>query len=220
MDDALQRQSVGERRILVGPSQRYRGNGHHEARQLQRVDYLLGVIHRGAEEAVAESFLVGEVAEGLGIQQCVGGCIQEREQIVVSRRRLAVFCPSCGAVEISTDGEHHRRLRNHRLTEMRRRELLFHLCRTCHHHAVELQVSHRLGTHCLSEEPVEEFVAYGLVGILSYSLSRVYRFHSVLSLHYFKIVSSLYERNIQAKIYIISRTPSSSAEKYSFLYSA
>ena len=137
-------QTIGEGRLFRRPANGERGYGHHELRQLQRVDDHLGHIDSGAEVTVAQSFLIHQVAERLGEQQRIGSGVDERQEIVVTRCRLAVARPHAGAVEVGTDGQHNGCLFHHRLIEMCRRELCFHLCRAGDNHAVKLQITHRL----------------------------------------------------------------------------
>ena len=120
-------QTVGEGRLFRRPANGERGYGHHEFRQLQRVDDHLGHIDSGAEVTVAQSFLIHQVAECLGEQQRIGGGIDERQEIVVTGCRLAVARPHTRAVEVGTDGQHYGRRFHHRLVKMCRRELCFHL---------------------------------------------------------------------------------------------
>ncbi len=61
------RQPVCERWVLVGPAERYRGNGHHEPGQFERVDNHLRHIYRRSEVAQAEPGFFGEIAECLCI---------------------------------------------------------------------------------------------------------------------------------------------------------
>ena len=66
-----ERQTVGERRIFVGPAQCYRSHRHDELWQTEHVDNHLRHIYGGAEIAEAESFFLGKVTEGLCVEQCV-----------------------------------------------------------------------------------------------------------------------------------------------------
>ena len=95
VDEAVEGQAVGEGRLLVGPAHGEGGYGHDELGQLEDVDDLLGLIDGGAQVAVAQSFLVHEVAERLGVEQGVGGGIDERQEVVVARLCLAAACPLC-----------------------------------------------------------------------------------------------------------------------------
>ena len=66
--NGVQWQSVGWRRILVGPSERDGGYGKNKLGNVENIDNCLGLIHRGTEEAGAQSLLFGEIAESLGIE--------------------------------------------------------------------------------------------------------------------------------------------------------
>ena len=138
VDDGGQGQTVGERRLLVGPSQGDGGHGHHQARQLQRVDDELGHVDGGAEIAQAQSLGLGKVAERLAVEQGIGGGVDEREEIVVAGIGLPVVAPYGGAPEVGTEGEHDGCLGHHGLVEMSGCEPLLHLRAACDDDAVEL----------------------------------------------------------------------------------
>lgn len=161
----LHRQAVGLRRVLAGPPERQRRHGHHEARQAQHLDYLLRHVHRGAEVAIPEPLLIGEVAERLRIEQRVARRVDERQEIVVARQGAALLGPPRRAAEIGAEREHHRGLRHHWLVEVRRRQLALLLLRPRHHDAVKLQVSHCLGALGLTQQPREQLLAHVHAGI-------------------------------------------------------
>ena len=71
---------------------------------MQDVDDLLGLINGGAQITIAQPFLVHQIAERLGVEQGIGGRIDERQEIVVAWFGIAAFCPETGAVEVGTDG--------------------------------------------------------------------------------------------------------------------
>ena len=164
----FQGQAVGEGRLLVGPSYGEGGYGHDQSGQLEDIDNLLGLIDGGAQIAVAQSFLVHEVTERLGVEQGVGGRVDERQEIVVARLRLSAAGPCAGAVEVGTYGEHDGCLCHHRLVEVCGCQLLLDLLGTCDDDAVELQVAHGLCTACLAEEPVQQFVTDFFPTVMAY----------------------------------------------------
>ena len=88
---------------------------------------------------------VHEVAERLGVEQGIGGGVDERQQVVVARFGVPAFGPEAGAVEVGTDGQHHGSLGHHGLVEVGGRQFLFHLIGAGDDDAVELQVAHGLG---------------------------------------------------------------------------
>ena len=77
MYETLQWQTVGEGRLLIGPSHRERGHGHHQLRQLEDIDDLLRLVDRCTEVTVAQSFLIHEVTERLRVEQSVCCSIDE-----------------------------------------------------------------------------------------------------------------------------------------------
>ena len=165
--ETLQGQAVGEGRLLVGPADGEGGDGHDESGQSQDVDDLLRLVDGGAEVAVAEPLFVHEVAERLCEEQGVGCGIDEREEVVVSWLCLAAFCPKTGAVEIGTDGQHHRGTSHHWLVEVGGGQLFFHLLGTGDDNTVELEVAHGLGACSFGEQTIQQFFADLSVGILS-----------------------------------------------------
>ena len=166
--EAVEGQAVGEWRLLVGPSHGEGGYGHDETGELEDVDDLLGLIDGGAQVAVAEPFLVHEVAERLGVEQCVGGSIDERQEVVVARLRLSAACPGAGAVEVGADGEHHRCLGDHGLVEVGWRQPLLHVSRTGYYYGVQLQVAHGLCAGGLGHQSVQQLVAHFSLAVLAY----------------------------------------------------
>ena len=120
VDKTLHGQTVRETAFLGRPANGKRGDGHNETRQLEDVDNLLRLIDCGAKVAIAKAFLVHQVAECLGIEQGIDSGILERQEIVVARLRLALFAPTGGAVEVSTDGQHDGSLSHHGLVEVGR----------------------------------------------------------------------------------------------------
>ena len=129
------------------------------------------MIDRRTEVTVAESFLVHEVTERLGVEQGIGGSIDIRQEIVVARYGVAALSPETGAVEVGTDGQYHGRLFYHRLVEMGGCQFLFHLLTAGDDDTVELQVAHGvahgLGTGCLCHQTVEQFLTHILIGVLA-----------------------------------------------------
>ena len=168
MDKAVEGQPVGEGRLLVGPSHGEGGYGHDQSGQLEDIDNLLGHIDGGAQIAVAQPLFVHEIAECLGVEQGVGGRVDERQEIVVARLRLSAAGPCAGAVEVGTYGEHDGCLCHHRLVEVCGCQLLLDLLGTCDDDAVELQVAHGLCTACLAEEPVQQFVTDFFPTVMAY----------------------------------------------------
>ena len=160
-------QTVGEWRLFIGPAYGEGGYRHRELRQLEGVDDHLRHIDGGAEIAVAETFLVHQVAERLGIEQGIGGGIDKREEIVVAGFGLAVAGPNAGAIEVGADGQYYGGFFDHRLVEMGGRKLSFHLGIAGDDDGVELQVSHRLGAGCFGEQTTQQFLADGAVCILA-----------------------------------------------------
>ena len=165
--EAVEGQAVGEGRLLVGPSHGEGGYGHDETGELEDVDDLLGLIDGGAQVAVAESFLVHEVTERLGVEQCVGGGIDERQEVVVAGLRLSATCPCAGAVKVGADGEHDGSLGHHGLVEVGWCQSLLHLLGTCDDDAVELQVAHGLCARCLSHEAVQQLFRYFSLAVMA-----------------------------------------------------
>ena len=153
--EAVEGQAVGEGRLFGRPADGERGDGHDKTGQLERVDNLLGLIDGSAQVAVAQSLFVHEVAERLRIEQGIDGRILERQEVVVARLCVALFTPARGAMEVGTDGEHHRRLRHHGLVEVGRSQSLLHLAVARDNDAIELQVAHSLCATGLCEEAVE-----------------------------------------------------------------
>ena len=166
--EAVEWQPVGECGLVVGPSHGERCHGHDQSGQLKDVDDLLRLIDGGAQVAVAQPFLVHEVAERLGVEQCVGGSIDERQEVVVARLRLSAACPCAGAVEVGADGEHHGSLGDHGLVEVCWRQPLLHVIRTGYYYGVQLQVAHGLGAAGLAEESVQQFVTHFSLTVLAY----------------------------------------------------
>ena len=78
--DGAQRQTVGLRRMLVGPTQSDGGDGEYQRGQLQGVDDGLGAVDGGTQEAEPQPLGLCHVAEGLAVEQCVGGGIDETQQ--------------------------------------------------------------------------------------------------------------------------------------------
>ena len=111
---------------------------------MEGVDDELGLIDGGAKVTASQSFLLRQVAEGLGEEQGVDGGVEEGEKVVVAGHGLAVLTPCSGAVEVGTDGEHHGCLRYHRLVEMGGGELRLAFGRACDDDTVQLQVAHGL----------------------------------------------------------------------------
>ena len=167
MDETLQRQSVGEGRGFCRPSDSQRGNGHHQLGQLQRVDNHLRHVDSGAQIAVAQSFLVHEVAERLGVEQRVDGRILEREEVVVAWRGLTLLTPTRGAMKIGTDGKHHWGTGHHGLVEVGRGQSLLHFSTARHHHAIQLQIAHSLRACCLVHQAVQQLVGDFFLTILA-----------------------------------------------------
>ena len=166
--EAVEWQPVGESGLVVGPSHGEGGYGHDETGELEDVDDLLGLIDGGAQVAVAQPFLVHKVAERLGVEQCVGGSIDERQEVVVARLRLSAACPSAGAVEVGADGEHHGSLGDHGLVEVGWRQPMLHFCRTGYYYAVQLQVAHGLGAAGLGHQAVQQLVTHFSLTVLAY----------------------------------------------------
>ena len=167
VDKALQGQTVGEGRLFGRPAYRQRGDGHDEAGQTEDVDNLLGHVDGGAQIAVAQPLFVHEVAERLRVEQGVRGGVLVAQEVVVARLRLAVAGPDRSAVEVGTDGQHHRSTGDHGLIEMGRCQPLLHLLGTGDDDAVELQVAHGLCTCSLRHQAVQQRFAHFLVAVLA-----------------------------------------------------
>ena len=166
--EAVEWQPVGESGLVVGPSHGECGHGHDQSGQLEDVDDELRLIDGGAQVAVAQPFLVHEVAERLGVEQCVGGRIDERQEVVVARLRLSAACPGAGAVEVGADGEHHGSLGDHGLVEVCWRQPLLHVIRTGYYYGVQLQVAHGLGAAGLGHQAVQQLVTHFSLTVLAY----------------------------------------------------
>ena len=171
MQYGFQRQAIRLRRILIGPSERYGSYRHDKFRQLQSIDNHLRHIHRRAEETRTQSLLLGDVAERLAVEQCVGCGIHERQEVVVARRSVAVFRPNSGAAEVGAEGKHHRCALYHRLVEVRWGEFLLHFLAARNDNGIQLQVSHCLCALRLFEQSVEQVVGNILCGIFPYGFS-------------------------------------------------
>ena len=167
MYETLQRQTVAHLSFLSGPADGQRGNGHHQLRELQRVDNHLRHIDRCSQVAVTQSFLVHEVAQRLRIEQCIDGSILVRQEVVVARVCLALLTPTRGTSEVGTDGQHHRSALYHRLVEVCWCQPLFHLLTACHHHRIELQIAHGLRSGCLRHQSVQQFLRHFSFTILA-----------------------------------------------------
>ena len=167
VDKALQGQTVAEGTFLGRPANGEGGDGHDETGQLEDVDDLLGLIDGGTQVAVAQTFLVHEVAERLRIEQGVDGRVLEREEVVVAGLGLTLLAPAGGAVEVGTDGEYHGGLRHHGLVEVGRGQALLHRGVAGDDDTVELQVAHGLCTTGLCEEAVEERFVHFTLTILA-----------------------------------------------------
>ena len=170
-------QTVGERRLFRRPANGEGGHGHHELRQLECVDDHLGHVDSGAEVAVAKSFLIHQITECLGIEQGIGGGIDEGKEIVVAGLCLAVAGPLAGAVEVGADGQHYWGFLHHRLVEVGRGQFGFHLWVAGDHNGIELQVSHGLRTGGLRHQTVKQFFADDTVSILADGSSGQNMFH-------------------------------------------
>ena len=170
-------QAVGEGRLFGGPANGECGDGHDETGQLEDVDDLLRLVDGGAQIAVAETFLVHEVAERLRIEEGIDGCILERQEIVVARLGLALLTPAGGAMEVGTDGQHHRSLCHHGLIEVGRCQALLHLVIAGDDDTVQLQVAHGLCATGLSKETIEERFANLTLAILAYATPCQQIFH-------------------------------------------
>ena len=160
VDDAAQWQAVGLGWLFGWPSYGEGSHRHHEFRQLQSVDDHLWHIHRSAQEAGSQARFFSQVGKGLGKEQGIGSRIHEREDVVVSRGSLAVFCPEGGAAVVGTDGEYHRSACHHRLVEVGRCQSLLSLFAAGYHYAVELQVSHGRSAHRFFQQSVQKFICY------------------------------------------------------------
>ena len=171
VNETLQGQTVGEGRLFGRPAYGEGGHGHDEARQMQDIDDLLGLINGGAQVAVAQSFLVHQIAERLGVEQGIGGRIDERQEIVIAGLCLTATGPRAGAVEVGTDGEYDGCLGDHRLVEVGGCQLLFQFVGTGYHDAVQLQVAHRLGTAGLGHQTVQQFFTDFFLTVLANSSS-------------------------------------------------
>ena len=167
VEEAVEGQTVGEGRLFGWPAYGEGGYGHDEARKLEGVDDHLGHVDGRAEIAIAQSFLVHEVAERLRVEQGVDGSILVGEEVVVAWLRLTLLTPAGGAVEVGTDGEHDGCLGDHRLVEVGRSQSRLHLVGTGDDDAVELQVAHGLCTCCLGHQSVQQFFTHFLVAIFA-----------------------------------------------------
>ena len=166
MDDGLQRKAVGLRGAFARPSHGQRGHRHHQARQLQDLDNLRRHVKRGTQIADTKPFGLGQIAESLCIKQRIGRRVQEGKKIVISRHGLALLRPPHSAVEVGAKRQHDRRLRHHRLVEMRRSQPALHLLVAGHHHTVKLHIPHGLCPFGHGQQPIEQFLFHGLAGIL------------------------------------------------------
>ena len=114
-------QSVSHERMLVWPSQCDCSYWHDKSWQFQNIYYHLGHIYCCAKEACSKSLRFCQVAECLAIKECIGGGIDIREHVVISRGCLPLLCPQRCASEISTESKDHGSLNHHWLVEMCRR---------------------------------------------------------------------------------------------------
>ena len=158
VDDGLYGQAVGEGRLLVGPAEGDGGDGEDEPGQCEDVDDGFGHVDGCPEVAQTESFGFGKVAEGLTVEQGVGGCVEERQGVVVAGVGLSLFGPAGGAAEVGAEGEHDGCLGDHGLVEMGRCQLGFLVGIAGDDDAVELQVSHGLGALGIGEQAEEQLV--------------------------------------------------------------
>ena len=149
MNERREGESVLQVWVFGGPSYGKGGHGKGESRQMQTFCYLSRRIQSGSQITDAQSLLFGQIAEGLCIEQSIGGCIHETEQVVVSWYGPAAFTPVCHASEIGTDGEHHRSIGHHRLMEVEGCQRTLSFLGASDHHAVQLQVTHGLCTGSL-----------------------------------------------------------------------
>ena len=154
VDDAAERKTVALGRLLIWPSDGKGSHRHNQFRQLQGVDDHLRHIHRGAQEAGAQTRFFCQIGECLGKEQGIGSRIHKREDVVVSRSSLAVFCPEGGAAVVCADGEYHRGACYHRLVEVGRGQSLLSLFAAGYYYAVELQISHGRSSHRLFQQQV------------------------------------------------------------------
>ncbi len=167
VDDGLEGQAVGWRGLLGGPAEGDGGYGEDETGQPQHVDDGLGAVDGGAEKAEAEAAGFGKVAEGLAVEQGVGGGVEEGEEVVVARVGLPLLCPARGAPEVGAEGEHDGRRGDHRLAEVGGGEPTLLIVGTGDDNAVELQVAHGLGAQRGGEQAVEQLVGDGGLGVLA-----------------------------------------------------
>ena len=167
VDDASQWQTVALGRLLIRPSDGKGSHWHYQLRQLQGVDDHFRHIHRGAQKAGSQTRLFCQIGKSLREEQGIGSRIHKREDVVVSRGSLAVFCPEGGTAVVGTDGEYHRSACHHRLVEVGRSQSLLSLFAAGYHYAVELQVSHGRSAHRLFQQSVQKFICYLSVGIFA-----------------------------------------------------
>ncbi len=144
---------------------------------MERLDYHLWHVHRGAEVAETQPRLFGKIAESLCVEQRIAGSVDERQEVVVARLRLALLTPACGAAEVGANCQYHGSSRDHGLIEMRGRELFLAFPAARHHHAVELEISHGLRACRVIEQRGEQFAAHLFVAVFTYGTSGFYCFH-------------------------------------------
>ena len=96
------------------------------------------------------------MAERLAKEERVRSRIKERKNVVVAGLSFAPLRPFRCAVKICAEREHHRRILNHRLVEMERREPRFVRRIPCGDHAIQLQVAHRLGPLGFLQEFIQQ----------------------------------------------------------------
>lgn len=158
MDESFLIKAIGQWGLFSRPTYSKRGNGHDQTGQMEHVDDELGLVNSSAQEAVAQPFLIHEAAEGLRVEERIGSGIDEREEIVIARLGLTAASPSGGAVEVGTNGKHHRGLCHHRLVEVGRSQLLLDVGRASDNNAVQLQIAHSLRATSFIEESVQQML--------------------------------------------------------------
>ena len=160
MNNSVQWQSLGcyGANALVGITHSEGNDGHNQARQMQHLGNLLGIVGCGSNVATSQTLHLGYGIELLCKDGDIENSTHERLQVVKPWLGIALLTPFHKSVEIGTESEHNGRLGHHRLIEMTRHEPLFHFFVFSNNDTIELHAASSGCMGCCLEHIVKQFI--------------------------------------------------------------
>ena len=118
MNDGRKRQPVRLCGLFSGPPKRDGSHRRHKVRQAEHINNALWVIESRPKETEPQPFGLSKRTKCLAIEQGVGGGIEERKEVVITRLCLTLLTPTYSPVEICAEREYNGSFGHHTLAEM------------------------------------------------------------------------------------------------------